>query len=1121
MAATPQFVGQILGHYRILEQIGAGGMGVVYRAHDQQLERDVAIKVLPAGTLADEAARRSFRKEALALAKLNHPSIETIHEFGSEEGVDFLVTEYIPGVTLDAKLAGGVMPEREVLRLGIHLAEGLEAAHEQNIVHRDLKPGNLRLSRSGRLKILDFGLARFVAPAHETAATVSLTESQQFTGTLPYMAPEQLLAKPTDARSDIWATGAVLYEMTTSHRPFEEKVPAALIAEILHKAPASPRTWNPRLSSKLEAVILKCLQKDPEQRYQSARDLRTDLERLSTGLTPLAVRPTLPWALAAGVLLLVAATAISSWYLLRRRAAPSASPVASVHPRLSVAVLGFKNLSGKADTAWLSTALSEMLTTELAAGENLRTVPGETVAQMKASLALPDADSFGKETLTRIRQNLQSDDVVLGSYIPLGGGLIRVDLRLQDTVAGETLASISEKGSEQQLDELANRAGAELRAKLGLGGLSAGEAAAVRASLPTNSDAARLYAEGLAKLRLADYLGARDLLQKALAVEPQYALGHSALSAAWLGLGYQDKARDEAKIAVDTSGALSSEQRLWVEGHYRETTREFDKAIEIYRKLRSGAPDDIEYGLRLASVQTSAGKANDSLATLQELRNLPSPIKDDPRIDLAEATAAESVSDFQRENTLALHAGGTATAQGARLLVARARLTQCSALDYLHDLKNAMSACEEAKTIYASAGNPQGVATTLLNMGNVFADRGELDRANQVYEESLKISRQLGNQGSTASALNNIAANLNEQGDFTGATKMFREALAIKREVGAKSETARTLYNLGNVFLAQGALSDAEKMYDESLQISQEIGDKEGMANAELNSAELFRKKGDLARAQSRYDEARAAYDQTQDKAGVAYALVGTAGLLAVKGDLSGAQKAYEQALEISRSADDKHEVGFALSGLGDVSLIKGDTADAKKLYDEALSLRKELGEKANAAEVQVGLAAVALEEGRPSEVQDMIRGAEDEFRKERLKDDEILGDSILADALLTSGNVTEARRQADAMEPLAAKSQSRELRLRAGVIAARVHAASGGRSEITGSMQRLRLVAAEATRRGFVQEDFESRLALGQIEMKSGQVTAGRNRLAALEKEASENGFLLIARKAQRSAGN
>jgi tetratricopeptide (TPR) repeat protein len=1121
MATRAQFVGQTIGHYRILEQIGAGGMGVVYRAHDLQLERDVAIKVLPAGTLADEVARRSFRKEALALAKLNHPSVETIHEFGTEEGVDFLVTEYVQGVTLDARLAGGPFPEREVLRLGIHLAEGLEAAHEQSIVHRDLKPGNLRLSRSGRLKILDFGLARFVVPAQETAATASLTESQQLTGTLPYMAPEQLLRKPTDARSDLWATGAVLFEMSTGHRPFEEKVPAALIADIIHQAPPSPRTWNPALSSKLEAIIWKCLQKNPEQRYQSARDLRTDLERLSTGFTPLAVEPKLPWALACGVLLLVVAAAISSWYLVRRQAPMSGSPAVPIRPRPSIAVLGFKNLSGNPNTAWLSTALAEMLTTELAAGEKLRTVPGETVAQMKVNLALPDADSFGKETLTRIRQNLQSDNVVLGSYIPLGGGLIRVDLRLQDTVAGETLASISEKGSEQQLDELADKAGAELRARLGLGGLSAGEAAGVRASLPTSPSAARLYAEGLAKLRIWDYLGARELLQKAVALEPQYALGHSALSAAWLGLGYPERAREEARIAVDTSAALSAEQRFWVEGHYRETTREFDRAIEIYRKLHSGAPDDIEYGLRLASVQTAAGKANEGLATLEELRNLPPPIKDDPRIDLAEAVAAESVSDFRRENSLALHAAATAIAQGSRLLVARARLTECSALDYLHDLKNAMSACEEAKAIYASAGNPQGVVTTLLNMGNVFADRGELDQANRVYEESLKISRQLGNQASTASALNNIATDLNDQGDFTGATKMYREALVIKREVGAKDEIARTLYNLGNVFLAQGALSDAEKMYDESLRISQEIGDKEGMANAELNSADLFRKEGDLARAQRRYDDARATYDQTHDKDGIAYALVGTAGVLAVQGDLSAAQKAYEQALEISRSIDDKHEVGFALCGLGDLLLIKGDTAEAKKRYDEALSLRKQLGEKANTAEVQVSLATVTLEEGHPSEALTMIREAQEEFRKQKLRDDETLSDALLSEALLASGNLAAARSQADRMASLAARSQSHELRLRAGVVAARLQAASGGKSEIAESKKRLRSVAADATRTAFLKDQFDSRLALGQIEMKSGEITTGRTRLAALGKEAGEKGFLLIARKAQRSAGD
>src|ERR1700730_16682716 len=262
MAAPLQRVGQTLSHYRIIEQIGAGGMGVVYRARDEQLERDVAVKVLPIGTLADESARKRFRKEALALAKLNHPSIATIFEFSTQNDTDYLVTEYISGLSLDNKLAAGALSEKEVMGLGIQLAQGLGAAHEQGIVHRDLKPANLRLTSDGRLKILDFGLAQLMPHASEVGVTATLTESQEVTGTLPYMAPEQLRGEPAEARTDIWAAGAVLYEMATGHRPFEERAPTALAGDIIHKAPRAPRSMKSELSHKLEAVILKCLEKE-------------------------------------------------------------------------------------------------------------------------------------------------------------------------------------------------------------------------------------------------------------------------------------------------------------------------------------------------------------------------------------------------------------------------------------------------------------------------------------------------------------------------------------------------------------------------------------------------------------------------------------------------------------------------------------------------------------------------------------------------------------------------------------------------------------------------------------------------------------------------------------------
>src|SRR5882724_7812624 len=280
MSAPSGLVGQTLGHYRIVEQIGAGGMGIVYRAHDEQLERDAALKVLPVGALVDEAVRKRFRKEALALAKLNHPNIATIFEFGSQGDTDYLVTEYISGMPLDVKLAAGALTEKEVIGLGIQLAQGLEAAHEQGIVHRDLKPSNLRLTPKGQLKILDFGLAKLSGRLNANAVTETLTREPSLCGTLPYMAPEQIHGQQVDERCDIWAAGAVLYEMVTGQRPFPERHSPQLIDEILHQPPKHPSGVKARVTPGLESIILKALDKDPERRYQSARELGVDLNRL-------------------------------------------------------------------------------------------------------------------------------------------------------------------------------------------------------------------------------------------------------------------------------------------------------------------------------------------------------------------------------------------------------------------------------------------------------------------------------------------------------------------------------------------------------------------------------------------------------------------------------------------------------------------------------------------------------------------------------------------------------------------------------------------------------------------------------------------------------------------------
>jgi serine/threonine protein kinase len=317
------YVGQRFGRYRIEEEIGAGGMGVVYRAYDEKLERDLAIKVLTPGALNDEAARKRFRNEALILSRLNHPCIQTIHDFDAFEGQDYLVSELVPGLSLDAHLRSGAVPEKEVVHLGFQLAQGLAAAHMAGVLHRDLKPANLRVTIDGRLKILDFGLATLSCDAVLTLSTTQTmaTAPSGIAGTLPYMSPEQLLGEEVDHRSDIYSAGVVLFELATQRLPFNDSLIPKLTNAILHQAPPALKALAPKLSIEFEHIVLKCLEKDPELRYQSAKELAVDLRRLEATSSTVTVAPTpqkrLPVVGAAAVGALIVA-ALLLWPRLSR-----------------------------------------------------------------------------------------------------------------------------------------------------------------------------------------------------------------------------------------------------------------------------------------------------------------------------------------------------------------------------------------------------------------------------------------------------------------------------------------------------------------------------------------------------------------------------------------------------------------------------------------------------------------------------------------------------------------------------------------------------------------------------------------------------------------------------------
>ena len=415
-------VGRTLSRHRVLAKLGAGGMGEVYRARDECLDRDVALKVLPAHTLADEAARKRFRKEALALSKLNHPNIATVHDFDTQDDVDFLVMEYVAGATLAKRITGGALPEKEVAQLGIQVAAALEEAQEQGVVHRDLKPGNVMVTPKGQAKVLDFGLAKLVRPVTDTAATESLTETPAAAGTLPYMPPEQLQGKVVDARTDLYALGALLYEMGTGQRAFPERESHRLITAILHETPQPPRALNREVSAGLESIILKALEKDPEHRYQSARELRVDLERLS-GPEPFLAVPRRPgltrrqlvgMAGAAMVALLAVPLGLNVGGLRDRLLGTATAPRIQ-----SIAVLPLENLSGDPEQDYFADGMTEALITDLGKLSALRVISRRSVMRYRGS----------DKPLPEIARELNVDAVLDGSTLR-SGDQVRITAQL-------------------------------------------------------------------------------------------------------------------------------------------------------------------------------------------------------------------------------------------------------------------------------------------------------------------------------------------------------------------------------------------------------------------------------------------------------------------------------------------------------------------------------------------------------------------------------------------------------------------------------------------------------------------------------------------------------------------
>ena len=632
-------VGRSIGAYQILESLGSGGMGQVYLALDKRLDRRVALKVLPPEMASNPEKIKRFEREAQAVASLSHPGIVMLHSIEEADGLRFLTMELVEGETLSKQIPSRGFAMERLLSLAIALTDAVSAAHRQGILHRDLKPENVMLTPDGRLKVLDFGLAKLRFDADDadrtTKETQSVTQDGRIVGTVAYMSPEQAQGLPLDHRSDIFTLGILLYEMATGERPFRGNTNLSVLSSILKDVPRSVSELRDDIPKPLARMIQRALEKRPEDRYQSTTDLRRDLEDLKrdvdTGEVMLgttsgrrrlvaAVSGRRRWALPVATLAsLVVLVAMAALFFKGR------APATADDGRRSLAVLYFDNITGEPGLDWLRTGLTDMLVTNLAQAPELRVVSTQRLYQILEASGHRDDRSLSGDAVATVARQAQATTALVGSFVR-AGSRIRIQASLQDPRTGEVIASERVEGDPDQglfglVDELTSRIRRRLETPSLVRFAEKKENKKLQEVTTASVEAYKAYAEGSRFHERMQEREARAHFEKAVEADPGFAMALAKLSVVSANLGDIDAARQYSAKAIARAESLPAGERYYIEGrHYSLDPGSAEKAVAAYQKAVDAAPDHTAARNNLAQALIELRRYPEALGHLEELR---------------------------------------------------------------------------------------------------------------------------------------------------------------------------------------------------------------------------------------------------------------------------------------------------------------------------------------------------------------------------------------------------------------------------------------------------------------------------------------------------------------------
>jgi eukaryotic-like serine/threonine-protein kinase len=996
--------GQVLAErYEILHILGVGGMGAVYQAKDRALDRAVAIKVIRPDLAGSRVILERFKQELLLAREVTHKNVIRIYDLGEANGLNFITMEYVEGENLRTLIQERAkLPPEEAVDIMLQVCRALEAAHSAGIVHRDLKPQNVMRDKSGRILVMDFGLAR-------TLEGDGMTQTGALVGTMDYMSPEQALGKELDQRSDLFALGLIFYELLTGKMPYKAD---SLVASLLKRTQerAIPVVeHDSTIPEVISSIVSKCLEPDLKLRYQTVQEILSDLEAwqgkgaAATLRFPSAVTPwgrTFSWHWI-GALTAALALAIMAFLLRHNLFKPSPSPETPAGPVVSLAIMPFRNASGDSGLDWLGPSMADMLSTDVGQSSQLRTVSPDSLHRIFTDLRISPA-VLDPPTIRRVAHFSNAERVVWGQFAKFGDQ-IRIDATLEDIKSDRTVPLKVDVANMKEMPGAIDRLADSIRQKLALPENVIKELKA-SSFQPTSQSviALRDYNQGIGFQRDGKNLEAVKQFEAATQQDPSFALAFSKLAQTYSSLGYDDQAEQSAKRAEELSQNLPEAERYLIAAIHAQITRNFPQAIKAYENLVKASPGNTDAQATLAGLYEEAGdlakageynkkildaNPNDIGATLAVGRlAINSGV---PQASLDPLNRALSLSmqlGNQQQESTSYQLLGTACRMlnkpeealryfreallirrqiGDKRLISSSLNGIATIEASLGKNKDALAHFQEALQIRSDIGDKRGQGESLIELGNFYDDSGDHDQALKMYTKALQFERDVGNEALQAACLNNIGAVYFAKAQYEDARIYYQQALELHEKLKVPQDIVESIHNLAETSVRMGEYDQALSQYMRALELRRSMNDNRGAAIESYTIGMMFDQQGRFGAAVTSKQEALKTFTDLKDKTYWMAEIQGGYGealILAGRGDEANGY--LNDALSLSRMLKNEGMVSQTLAFQGDAAYYRGNSKSAHAFYEQALRSATRSKEPDKILIAKVELAKVAMQEG-------------------------------------------------------------------------------------------------------------------------------------------------------------